>query len=179
MNTAFWMNLVGYQASWFTMAWSAGQSRAWIGMLVCAAFIAWQLRISPVRSADLRALLSALACGLLIDGIAAGSGLVLYAAPAPALPAPLWIVLLWGAFALTLNHSMAWFAPRPRVAAVFAAVGGPLAYLGAARGFAALTFAEPVWPALLWLALTWAIALPLLLRIASRASVVLRMRATP
>lgn len=171
MNAVFWSNLVGYQLTWFAVAWSAGQGRVWIGMLASVAFIAWQLGTSPVRGADLRALLCALVCSLLIDGAAAGSGLIVYAAPTPAMPAPTWIVLLWGAFALTLNHSMAWFADRPWTATAFAAVGGPLAYLGAARGFAALTFADPVWPGLLWLALAWAIALPLLLNIAALRSV--------
>jgi hypothetical protein len=68
---------------------------------------------------------------------------------------------------MTMNHSMAWFAPRPWLAAAFAAVGGPLAYLGAARGFGAVAFPTPAWPALLWLALAWAAALPLLLRLAA------------
>lgn len=55
----------------------------------------------------------------------------------------------------------------PLVASVFAAIGGPLAYLGAARGFDAVAFPAPAWPALAWLAACWAVALPLLLRIAS------------
>ena len=48
-------------------------------------------------------------------------------------------------------------------------VGGPLAYLGAARGFSAVTFPDDARAALLFLALTWAAALPLLFRI-SRGS---------
>ena len=164
---AFWANLIGYQAAWCVVAWSAGQGRAWLGMLACTVFIATQWRASPVRRADARVLMAALGCGVLVEGVAAGSGLLAYAAPQPALPAPAWIVLLWGAFALTLNHSMAWFAQRPLVASVFAAIGGPLAYLGAARGFGAVAFPAPAWPALAWLAACWAVALPLLLRIAS------------
>ena len=163
---AFWSNLLGYQATWFAAAWSAGQGRAWIGMLACAVFIAAQWLASRVRRADARVLLAALGCGLLVDGVAAASGLLAYASPQPALPAPAWIVLLWGAFALTLNHSMAWFAARPWTAAAFAALGGPLAYLGASRGFDALTFPTPAWPALAYLGIAWAFALPLLLRIA-------------
>lgn len=166
----FWANLLGYQAAWFVVVWSAGQGRAWVGMAACVVFIACQWLASPVRMADARALLVALACGLLIDGVATATGLLAYASPQPALPAPAWIVLLWGAFALTLNHSMAWFAAHPWVAAAFAAIGGPLAYLGAARGFAAVTFSQPAWPALAYLCAAWALALPLLLRIASTRS---------
>ena len=162
----FWANLLGYQATWFVVVWSTGQGCAWIGMLACAVFIACQWLASSVRSADLRVLLAALACGLVVDGVAAASGLLVYASPRPALPAPVWIVLLWGSFAMTMNHSMAWFASRPWTAATFAAIGGPLAYLGAARGFGAVAFPVPSWPALAYLGIAWAYALPLLLRIA-------------
>jgi hypothetical protein len=177
---AFWANLLGYQATWFAVVWSAGRGTPWIGMLACTAFIALQWSASRTRAADGRVLLAALACGLVVDGVAAASGLLAYASPAPALPAPAWIVLLWGAFALTLNHSMAWFASRPWTSAAFAAIGGPLAYLGAARGFDAVSFPTPAWPALLWLAVAWAIALPCLLRIATgrrRPAMPLEMRA--
>ena len=167
---AFWANLLGYQATWFVVAWSAGQGRAWIGMVACVAFIALQWGCSRERGADARVLLAALACGVVVEGIAAVGGLVTYASPWPSPFAPAWILLLWAAFAMTLNHSMAWFAARPWIAAGFAAIGGPLAYLGASRGFGALAFAEPAWPALAWLALAWAVALPLLLRVASSRS---------
>lgn len=163
---AFWANLLGYQAIWFAVVWSAGRGTAWIGMLACVAFIALQASASRTRAADLRALLAALACGVAVDGVAATTGLLAYASPRPGLPAPLWIVLLWGAFAMTLNHSLVWFATRPWTAAAFAMIGGPLAYLGAARGFGALAFPHPAWLAVVWLAFAWAIALPLLLRIA-------------
>ena len=42
--------------------------------------------------------------------------------------APYWMVALWGAFATTLNHSLRWLTRRPVFAALFGAVGGPIAY---------------------------------------------------
>ena len=164
---AFWANLIGYQAIWLAVVCSAGRGMPWIGMLACVAFITLQWSASRTRAGDGRVLVAALACGIVVDGVAAANGLLAYAAPMLALPAPVWIVLLWGAFALTLNHSMAWFAKRPAIASVFAAIGGPLAYLGAAHGFGAVAFPTPAWPALLWLGAAWAVALPMLLRIAT------------
>ena len=73
---ASWANLFGYQATWFAVAWSAGHGRAWIGMLACIAFIGVQWRCSHARRADARVVLAALACGLLVDGIAAAPGLL-------------------------------------------------------------------------------------------------------
>ena len=165
---AFWANLVGYQATWLLVVWSAGQQRPMIGILACVVFIAVQWLCSRTRAADARVVLAAVACGLVVDGGLAAGGLLKYASATPGQAAPLWIVLLWAAFAMTMNHSMAWFAPRPWLAAVFAAIGGPLAYLGAARGFDAVAFATPILAALAMLAFAWALALPLLLRIATR-----------
>ena len=87
---ASWANLFGYQATWFAVAWSAGHGRAWIGMLACIAFIGVQWRCSHARRADARVVLAALACGLLVDGIAAATGLLAYASAFPSLPAPAW-----------------------------------------------------------------------------------------
>lgn len=163
----FWGNLVGYQAVWLAAVHGAGTGHAWTGIACCLAFIGLQLAASPVRAADLRLLLVAPVCGLLIDGAFAASGLLRHASASDVLPAPPWILLLWGAFAMTLNHSMAWFGRHPWSAAAFAAVGGPLAYLAAARGFHAVAFPEPAWPSLLGLGAAWALALPLLLRVAN------------
>ena len=163
---AFWGNLLGYQAAWFATVWSAGRGEGWIGMLACAAFIVWQWWVSPNRAGDERALIAAIFCGIVIDGVLAGSAWLRYASSQPGLPAPLWILLLWAAFAMTMNHSMAWFATHRAWAVLFAAFGGPLAYLGAARAFQSVVFPAPAWPALVVLVTGWAIAFPLLLRIA-------------
>ena len=162
----FWSNLLGYQATWLVVVWSAGQGRAWVGMVGCALFIAMQGLLSRTRAADGRVLLAAVACGLVVDGSLAASGLLVYASSTHALPAPAWIVFLWAAFAMTMNHSMAWFASHRLVAAALGALGGPLAYIGAARGFGAVAFATPAWLGLACLAVAWAMALPWLLRIA-------------
>ncbi|MCJ0824718.1 DUF2878 domain-containing protein [Luteimonas sp. 50] len=162
-----WSNLLGYQATWLAVVWSAGQGRAWVGMAASVLFIAMQGLLSRTRSADGRALLAAAACGLVVDGSLAASGLLVYASPGHALPAPEWILFLWAAFAMTMNHSMPWFASHRLVAAGLGALGGPLAYIGAARGFGAVTFATPAWRGLACLAVAWEIALPWLLRVAT------------
>ena len=49
--------------------------------------------------------------------------------------APMWIVVLWAALGLSINHSMAWFISRPLPGAILAAASAPLSYLsGAALG---------------------------------------------
>jgi hypothetical protein len=119
----------------------------------------------------MRLLALALALGVLIDGVSALTGWLRYASPAPALPphgAPLWILMLWACFSTTINRSLSWLQRNSWLAMGVGAVGAPLAYLAAARGWNTVTFALPSERALAWLALSWGIALGLLTRCARR-----------
>lgn len=162
-------NFAGYQLVWFCAVIAAGHGLAWPGALAAAAFVLWQLYVSEHRRADARLLALALPAGALIDGALAASGAAAYAAPWPSAGfAPVWILGLWCAFAMTLTQTMRFLHGRIALAAVFGAIGGPLAYLGAARGWGAIEFAPPRWPALAWLALSWGLALPVLAQAAQR-----------
>jgi hypothetical protein len=160
---ALWLNAIGYQGVWFCAVIGAGSGRWWPGVAAAMGFVAWQWTVSRQRMADLRLLAVALGCGLVIDGAMAASGLAGYAAAWPSAAfAPAWILAVWAAFAMTLNQSMRWMQPRLWVAGLLGAVGGPLAYLGAGRGWDSVEFPVPQWQALLVLAVAWAVAMPLL-----------------
>ena len=149
----FWANLIGYQAAWF----------------IAVGFAALSYWSSPLKRSDLRLVGTALLCGLLLDGTLAATGWLRYAAPLPALPGPAWIATLWVAFAMTLQHSLQWLMVRPLSAVLFGAIGGPLAYWGASRGFDAVVFTMPVHATVL-LSAGWGIAMSLLVFVARRAS---------
>jgi hypothetical protein len=160
-------NFLGYQAVWFIAVLGAARDTSWPALAAIAAFAAWQLGVSRTRGADLKLMGVALVSGVLLDGALASSGLLRYAAPAPALPAggaPLWILALWVAFALTLNHSLAWLRRRLGAAALLGAIGGPLAYAAAARLDGAVVFGAPRGFAAAALAAGWALALCVLMR---------------
>lgn len=169
-------NVLGYQAVWFAAVAGAGHALWWSGPLAALAFAAghfgWAADRTD-RAADLRLMAMAALCGLVLDGTLSWSGFVDYGGDAVTLPpggAPLWILSMWMAFALTLRHSLGTVCRRPLLAALLGAVFGPLAYLGAERGFSAAALAEPRWQVLLALGVGWAIALWLLgLRVARDA----------
>jgi hypothetical protein len=166
-----WINFVGYQAVWFAVVASAAHGRAPLGMGAAVLFAGLQLALSLRRGADAGLMLAAAACGVVVDGALSFCGWLRYASPEPALPphgAPLWILCLWAAFALTLTRSLAWLMRRPWLAGLFGALGGPLAYASAARGFAAVEFAAPAARAAAGLALGWGAALAVLACLARR-----------
>lgn len=169
------LNAVAYQLVWFATVFGAGRGLSWAGPLAALVFAALHLgvvvRDAGERRRDLALLAAAVACGLVIDGMLLGSGAIIFAAASPALPpggAPLWMLTLWAAFALTLRHSLRTVTARPVLAALLGAIGGPLAYLGAARATGAVAFPEPSGTTLAMLVGGWCVALGLLAMLASR-----------
>lgn len=162
----FWSNLIGYQAAWFANVYAAARGFAWVGIAAALVFALAQWSVSTHKRNDSRLMLLALVLGIAIDGGLSLSGRLEYASAAPALGAPLWILAMWVAFAMTINHSLAFLRDRWWMAALLGGIGAPLAYLGAARGFDAVAFAPPRWHGMLALSLGWAIALPLLAKFA-------------
>ena len=167
----FWGNLIGYQAVWFCAVIGAGHGSAWAGVLAAAAFIAWQWSLSSQRGVETRLLLLAIALGAVVDGLMAARGWAFYAAPWPSHGfAPVWILALWAAFSQTVTQSLALLMRNAWLAALFGAVGGPLAYLGASRGFGAVELVSPDSRGIAWLAIGWGISMPVLTLCARRWS---------
>lgn len=164
----FWANLVGYQLVWFAVVIAAAQQRPWLAVAAALAFAIAQWLVSRERVGDARLVACTVVLGIVFDGALVTCGWLRYASDTPALLAPVWILALWAAFAMTLNHSLAFLQHRMWLATALGTIGGPLAYLGAARGFDAVAFAAPAWRAMTALALGWGIAMPLLAWLARR-----------
>ena len=173
-------NAIGYQAVWFISISGAARGWPFAGPLAAIVFVALMLAFGGQRRADLRVIPVVLAIGLLADSAWIGLGWLHYNAAWPSAQlAPGWIIGIWLAFALTLNHSLAFLKGRYPLAAAMGAIGGPLAYWGASRGLGAVQFDAPATTVLVGLGIAWTVMVPLLVRItearpASRANVALR-----
>ena len=168
----FWTSLIGYQLVWFAAVIGAGRGLAWPGMVGMLLYATCQLAVWHHFKVDLSLMATAIVLGLLIDGGLIHTGLASYAAPWPsAAMTPAWILALWATFALTLTQSLIWLQTRPWFAVLLGAMGGPLAYLSASRGWHVVSFADPAWRGLLWLGIGWALATPTLTWLAARWSI--------
>ena len=159
---------IGYELVWFAAVIGAGRGLAWPGLGAAAAFIAWRLAVSRHRHIESRLLAVALFIGVVLESCWVRSGLIHYAAAWPLASAPAWLLALWASFGLTIVPLFGYLHTRPWLAAALGALGGPLSYAAAARGWHAVIF--PVRPqmTLLALALGWAAALPVLTTLARR-----------
>jgi len=165
-----WLNLLGNQLVWLCAVAGAGRGLQWPALLAAALYVGSQLLTSAQPRAELRLLVLALGCGCVVDGLAAASGVVHYAAAPLQWAPPPWILALWAAFAMTITVSLAFLQRHALFAAAFGLLLAPLAYLSAARGFDAVKFPAPAWHGVLVLGMGWSIALPLLCGAARRWS---------
>lgn len=161
------LNFVLFQAAWFACVLGGAHGMPWVGPAVVALVAVYHLARVPDARAEGGLLLIAALIGAVFDSLLVGTGWLAY--PSGQLSpgtAPYWIVAMWVAFAMTLNVSLNWLKRSVLLAAVFGAVGGPLAFI-AGEKLGGVTFNDPV-AALTALSVGWALLTPLLLAIARR-----------
>jgi hypothetical protein len=125
----------------------------------------WQLHPDRRHGNDLLVLIAAILLGLIIDTSWTIFGLMEFTDPRPVHPiAPLWILIMWVGFALTVNHSMAWMKEHRWLPAILGFIGGPLAYFAGLRLGAVEYLVDP-WFVSTILGIVWAIALTILVKI--------------
>jgi hypothetical protein len=160
-------NFLAFQIGWFACVLGGAHGQAWLGTGIALVIVAWHITRAARPRQELMLILIAGAFGAVWDSALVMLGWISY--PSGTLfpgTAPHWIVALWMLFATTLNVSLAWLKRSTLLAALFGAVGGPLAYYGGAK-LGALSLDAPT-AALVALTLGWGMLTPLLMRLAGR-----------
>jgi Protein of unknown function (DUF2878) len=161
------INFVLFQIGWFACVLGAARQLPWLGVLVVLAIVAWHLWQARQPKVEVILLLIALLIGGLFDQMLLSLNLVSYQAHGwSSTLVPAWILALWAVFVTVLNVSLRWMRGKWLVAILFGAIGGPLAYMGAAKLGAATLNALPA--SYIALSIGWAILTPLLLKVSEK-----------
>ncbi len=168
LNPGFVVNQGLFQLSWPACVIGAAYGWLWGGLIVVAALALWQLHPANRHHLDVPMVAICLFLGLALDTAWIQLGLLQFASawPWPSV-APGWIMLLWLALALVINHSMGAFKHRLWLLAVLGGIGSPMSYYAGSR-FGAVEWLAPAWQVALATGLSWAIVLPLLFWLAKR-----------
>jgi hypothetical protein len=163
------LNLLLFQVAWFAAVLGAAGGMDWLGPLALIPVLGVHLALQEDRRGEVTLILTAAALGFLFDTLMVATGA--FTPVQSFLPRPFsppWMVSLWMNFAATLNVSLSWLLGRYRLAALFGAIGGPLAYYSGAKLGATETI--PSLTGMVTLAVGWAIMTPLLAWLAARLS---------
>ena len=155
------INFIVFQAAWFAAVLGAANGMPWLGVVAVPLALALHLALSPDWRPEILLALTAAVTGFIFDSLLIAAGAfspIPYVFPVPF--SSLWMVMLWVNLATTMNVSMGWLSGRYALAAVFGAIGGPLAYYSGAK-LGAMT-AMPGPAGLAAIGIAWAIAMPLL-----------------
>ena len=156
------INQLLFQVCYFACILGAANGHLWPGFVALGLLGLWQLAPSRRHPADIPVVFLALFVGAIVDSTWVISGLAAYSLAWPSSElAPAWILFLWMAFALTINHSLGFFSGRPWLTAVFFGLGSPLSfYFGSRVG--AVQWLAPEVVVIVVLGLSWAMLIPAL-----------------
>ena len=161
------VNLIVFQVGWLLCVLGGANEQPLAGTLVVVAAIMLHLALAQRSMPEALLIATVAFIGFIWDSWLVAWGLMHYPSGnlAPGF-APYWIVAIWALFATSLNLSMAWLQERPWLAALFGAIGAPLAFFAGER-LGGVQMSDPAL-ALGAQAIGWAVLLPLLTGLASR-----------
>ncbi len=155
-----WINALVFQLVWFmSILW---QQDGWPLALL---LLLGHFYLSPCRRQDFTLMLGVSLVGIILDSSLSAFEVFVFAEQALI---PIWLVLIWGHFALCLNHSLAWLRRIPlALVAVIGAIAGPASYLAGYR-LGAVEIPYGSFISGLILAVFWALLLPAFVQFSAR-----------
>jgi hypothetical protein len=161
------INFVLFQVGWFACVRGAAKQMPWLGVIFMFLFLVWHVSQAKQAKPEIILVIITVIIGGIYDLVMTHNNLLSYQAHgwSTDLPAA-WILALWAEFAMILNVSLRWMRRRWLIALLFGAIGGPLAYIAAAKLGAVTLNALPL--SYVALSAGWAIITPLLLKLSER-----------
>lgn len=159
------INFAWFQGIWWLVI--LFQNQAVIPVL--ALIVLWFF-LSPKRLEDAKLMGAIFLLGTIVDAALTQSGLFIFDQSEALIafwPIPIWLSLLWAAFAGTIYHSMMVFKGRLLLASIGGAVFAPLSYIAGAK-FGAVELGVDFLLAYIFIALVWSVVFPLCFYLSNR-----------
>ncbi len=156
-------DIIGFKICWLLCAFCSVWEQPYLGPVVTLLFILIHLYIVDFKKRDIKIILIAIICGLILDSIFSifniidykGGFLTLYNI------APLWILSMWAGFALTMLYALDSIKTKYFISALLGLIGGPLSY-SAGVGIGSLSIQSNF--AYILLSISWGAIVPLLFK---------------
>lgn len=163
MNKYFKLiNFIIFQILWFVLILGKNDY-FFIGLILLG--LHFYLVKAPLK--DVKLVIAVTLLGTFVDSALTFLGVFIFDEQTKILLVPLWLVIVWAGFAITLNHSLSYFKQRYWLCAVAGAVGGPASYLAGQR-LGAVILGPSTLESVLVLSGTWGLLFPLAVWLSSK-----------
>ena len=160
------INFLAFQTVWLTTVLGIANGLPWLGFLALLIFLAIKLTKAESKKSEITIIVCAILIGFTLETLFIRSEAIIYAQHGPwGVIAPPWILILWINLSLTLNSCLKWLQNHLRLSALLGAIAGPLTYYAGSRLGAGQIGPDAI-IGIAILAVSWALATPLLLGIA-------------
>ncbi len=155
-------NFLLFQAGWFACvllgdAWAVATT-----LTIVLVHCLWVVRFSEISvSRELSWILCVLFCGLLLESLYFGAG-ILVRQDGITFP-PIWLLCIWVLFATVIRFSLAWLRARLLLAAICAAISGPSSYYAGALMNVKVDIGQPIVFSLVFIGIIWLLVFPTLM----------------
>ena len=165
-----WVNFGMYEAGWLACVCGAAAGWGGWGAAFAGVLVGLHIFAASERWVEVRLIATAGICGLVVDCVLMGAGILKFSegGVASGFP-PIWMTVLWMQFATALRYCLSWMGGRYVVCGLLAFVGAPAAFIGGER-MGVVTVCSPALPGLLSLGLLWSAAIPFLVWLSVRLS---------
>ena len=134
------LNFILFQALWALTIYGVTIGNNWLAPAGLIAVLSIHYSFSATFKADLLLTFFAVLLGLTFETALVQFHILDYAQPLPFKQiAPLWTLILWANFALTMNGCLQWLQGKYLSAAILGALGAPLSYYAGIQLNAATT----------------------------------------
>lgn len=161
-------NFAWFQGIWWLVI--LYQNSAVIPVLALIGLWLW---ISPKRISDIKLMSAVFLLGTVVDALLTLIGLFIFNQSEVLVsfwPIPIWLSLLWAAFAGTVYHSLTAFNDRMVIASIAGAIFAPLSYIAGAK-FGAVELGASMTLSYIYIALVWSVIFPLCFYLSNRFEV--------
>ena len=161
-------NFAWFQGIWWLVI--LYQNSAVIPVLALIGLWLW---VSPKRISDIKLMSAVFLLGTVVDALLTFTGLFIFNQSEVLVsfwPIPIWLSLLWAAFAGTVYHSLTAFNDRMVIASIAGAIFAPLSYIAGAK-FGAVELGASMTLSYIYIALVWSVIFPLCFYLSNRFEV--------
>ncbi|NMH58571.1 DUF2878 domain-containing protein [Alteromonas ponticola] len=155
-----------FNVVWFQVIWILAVAYQMKFIYLVAALVVLHFFVTSTPKRDLFIMLVGVVIGCLIDNLLTANKVFVFSDQPSIGLIPVWLVILWAAFAISTYHSLSIWIKSRAVQILIGAVAGPISYL-AGRHFDAVTFSFSTLVTFIILAIVWAILLPILIELSN------------